>query len=101
LTLEAYLRDNPTRHTQVTMTTFANTVDEAFQLLVTAIREEHNLSTFPDVQAAFSLFKHSKKTTSHLLNEVRVDQRFVLIEARRIVNTIDAIYQLLSDRPST
>lgn len=98
--LEAYLRDNPTRHIQPEMAVFASMLEEAFHQLATAIREEQSDSTLPDLQKAFSALKHSKRPTSYLLNEVRADRRFVFIEVRHIIRSLDAMHQLLATRPS-
>jgi uncharacterized membrane protein YccC len=100
LTLEAYLRGNPARHAQPEMAVFVRTVEEAFHLLATAIREERSVFNFPDLQKAFAILKRGKKPTSHLLNEVRADQRFVFIEAKHIIRSLEAMYQLLATRPS-
>jgi hypothetical protein len=96
LALEAYLRDNPSRHALPEVTTFTNSVDKALYLLTRAIREGEAVTTFPDLQQALRTLEHAGHKDKHKAIEAPPNLRFVIAEARRIVRNIETMRQLLS-----
>jgi uncharacterized membrane protein YccC len=97
LTLEAYLIDNPAHHALPEISPFAREVDQALELLTNALRNQQSISTFPDLHKALDALKHAEKSAPNKPYEERADLRFVLTEAKNIVNNISTMRQLLSN----
>jgi uncharacterized membrane protein YccC len=100
LALEAYLLDNPSRHALPEITTFSSKVDEALGLLATAIRERQPVKELPNLQEALRTLEHSWKSGKHTqVGSSSADLRFFISEAKRIIESINTMNELLSTRP--
>ena len=98
--LEAYLIDNPSRHTLPEVTDFASKVDEALNILANAIRTEQPVTEFPDLLQALHELQAAKRE-KHAQAGTRADLRFVIAKAKEIVQNIQAIQQLLPAQAAT
>jgi uncharacterized membrane protein YccC len=95
LTLEAYLQANPTHYALPEMATITKKIDEAFQALITAIREGQSVSAFPNLQEALQELRHIRKQETHISNDARTNLRLVLIEVKHIICTLNTMHQLI------
>ncbi len=97
LALEAYLLDNPSHHALPEIATFSSKVDEALGLLVTAIRKRQPVKEFPNLQEALHILEHSVKSGKHAKDgSSSADLRFFISEAKRIIESINTMNELLS-----
>ncbi len=95
LALEAYLIDNPSGYILLQFATFSSVVDAALQKLAAALREEHSVTDFPNLQEALHTLEHAERSTPP---ELHADLHVVITEAKRIIRNIDAMKQLLSTK---
>ncbi len=94
LTLEAYLIDNPSHCALPMVSDFCNSVDEALRRIALAIREKQPLTEFPDLQEALHRLQ-DRKSQALAQARCRNDLRFVVSEARRIVDILNGIREML------
>jgi hypothetical protein len=90
LTLEAYLLDNPSHCALPMVNDFCNNVDEALRKIALAIREGQSLTGFPNLQEALSRLQ-DRKSEALLEDRCRSDLRFVISEARRVVDILNGM----------
>ena len=90
LTLEAYLLDNPSHCALPMVNDFCNNVDEALRKIALAIREGQSLSGFPNLQEALRRLQ-DRKSEALLEDRCRSDLRFVVSEARRVVDILNGM----------
>ena len=90
LTLEAYLVDNPSHCALPMVSDFCNNVDEALRKIALAIQEGQSLSGFPNLQEVLRRLQ-DRKSESLLEDRCRSDLRFVVSEARRIVDSLNGM----------
>ncbi len=90
LTFEAYLIDNPSHCALPIVSDFCNNVDEALRKIALAIREGQSLTGFPNLQEALRRLQ-DKKSGSLVQDRCHSDLRFVVSEARRIVDSLNGM----------
>jgi uncharacterized membrane protein YccC len=95
LALEAYLVDNPAREGLPGVSGFAATIDEGLHLLVTAIRDETRISTFPDLQDALHKLKHATRSVGYGQSAEKERVQFVLDEVKRMVRILGEMRELV------
>ncbi len=90
--LQAYLIENPTHYAFPECALFANQVDETLLKLATALRTSQPVGVLPDLRATLNALKspHAPEAKA-----VRAEQSVVYAEARRIVDAVNVIAQLL------
>jgi len=94
LALEAYLVDNPSHCALPMVIDFCTGVDEALRIISEAIRERQPLTGFPNLQETLRRLQDRK--SGHLAQDrCRIDLRFVIAEARRIVASMNGVRELL------
>lgn len=93
LVLEAYLIDNPS-HALPALTQFEEKVDEALNILATAIHERQKVTPLPDLQKAFRIIDSISRPDTQ--QEGTTNLSVVRAEAKQIIRTIHTMYDLLS-----
>jgi hypothetical protein len=96
LALEVYLLDNSSHCALPMALDFCNGVDDALRIISTAIRERQPLTGFPNLQETLRRLQDRK--SGHLAQDrCRTDLRFVIAEARRIVDSVNEVRELLGE----
>ncbi len=94
LTLEAYLVDTPAHCALPMVSDFCNSVEEALHRLALAIRESQPLNGFPDLQEALRRLQN-RKSGSMVQDTCRDDLRFVIAEAKRMVEILNGMREMV------
>jgi len=98
LALEAYQHDNPRHYTLCELAAFRQAIDESLSKLAAALRAAQPAATLPDLRAALHQLKCAVKADKQAQAEPEGQNqwRFVLEQARRMVQYIQAMQQLLA-----